>query len=268
MAELSNTRALQCTAALMTKATELGACLVGICSVDELKSSPSFALAPKLLRAEAGRRQSDLGLGPGEVYWPADAKSAVVIAYAHPAAEPELDWWHGRSDPPGNRVLADIIRDLSLWAKSEYAMKSYPLPYHVERGGIFLKDAAVQAGLGCIGQNNLLITPEYGPRVRLRAMLLTERLAATGPRHFDPCSHCDGPCLTVCPQGAFSAAGRSADTMGQPAPPGNYDRHKCNVQMGEDVSRAKEEDVPEVSDKPVRIVKYCRHCELSCPVGR
>ena len=268
MAELSNASVLQCTAAIMNKARELGASLVGICSVEELRSSPSFAMAPKVLNAEAGRRESDVGLKPGEVCWPEDAKSAVVIAYAHPATEPELDWWHGRSDPPGNRVLASIIRDLSLWVESEYAMKSYPLPYHVGKGGIFLKDAAVQSGLGCIGRNNLLITPEYGPRVRLRAMLLTERLPATGPRRFDPCGHCAGPCLAVCPQKAFSEAVHPASAAGQPAPPGNYDRHKCNIQMNEDISVAKEQDVPEVSDKPVRIVKYCRHCELSCPVGR
>lgn len=262
---------LQCTSAILSKAKELGASLVGICNIDELKSSPSFTLAPKMPKADVGSRESDLGLKPGEVYWPEDAKSAVVIAYAHPEAKPELDWWYGKIDPPGNRVLVKIINDLSVWVESEYAIKTYPLPYHVEKGGIFLKDSAVQAGLGCIGRNNILVTPEYGPRVRLRAMLLNEALPATGPREFNPCAHCEGPCLEVCPQGAFKEKVYSQEKMGQAVLPGligNYNRDKCNIQMNEDTDAAKEQDVPEVSDTPIKIIKYCRNCELSCPVGR
>jgi len=41
-----------------------------------------------------------------------------------------------------------------------------PLPYRVEQGGILLKDAAVLAGLGVTGKNNLVITPQLaGPCV-------------------------------------------------------------------------------------------------------
>jgi epoxyqueuosine reductase len=38
-----------------------------------------------------------------------------------------------------------------------------PLQYKVEEAGMFLKDAATLAGLGIIGKNNLLITPEFEP---------------------------------------------------------------------------------------------------------
>ena len=75
--------------------------------------------------------------------------------------------------------------------------------YHVEKGGIFLKDAAVIAGLGCIGKNNILVTPDYGPRIRLRAMLPDEEISPTGSNDFDPCSGCDAPCRQACPQNAF-----------------------------------------------------------------
>jgi len=75
---------------------------------------------------------------------------------------------------------------------------TWPLPYHIENGGIYLKDAAVLAGLGTIGRNNLLITPEFGPRVRLRALLAGVDLPPTGPAGFDPCEGCPAPCLTDC----------------------------------------------------------------------
>jgi epoxyqueuosine reductase len=65
------------------------------------------------------------------------------------------------------------------------------LSYFIETGGIYLKDTAVLAGLGCIGKNNMLVTPELGPKVRLRALLLEEDLTPTGPIDFDPCKN---PC--------------------------------------------------------------------------
>jgi hypothetical protein len=59
-----------------------------------------------------------------------------------------------------------------------------PLPYRVEHGGTLFKDAAALAGLGTIGKNNLVITPEYGPHVRLKAMFLDVDLEPTGPIGF------------------------------------------------------------------------------------
>lgn len=268
---MNNKERLQCGSAILSKARELGASLVGISSIAELKSAPSFTLAPKLPQADVGSRKSDLNLGPGEVYWPEDAKTAIVIAYAHPEDQANLDWWYGKIDPPGNRVLVSINKKLSEWIESTYGIKTYPLPYHVEKGGVFLKDSAVMAGLGCIGKNNLLLTPEYGSRVRLRAMLLAEDLPATGPREFNPCKYCEEPCLKSCPKKAFDEQIYSAEEMGQTKLPGligDYNRDKCNMQMTADIDAAKDQDVPEVSDKPIKIIKYCRNCELSCPVGK
>jgi len=44
----------------------------------------------------------------------------------------------------------------------------------VEKGGVYLKDAAVVAGQGGVGKNNLLLDRRWGPRVRLRAVLIEE----------------------------------------------------------------------------------------------
>ena len=80
---------------------------------------------------------------------------------------------------------------------------SFKLPYHIEYGAIYMKDAAVMAGLGCIGKRNMLVTPQYGPRQRLRVMLIDTDLSATGPSDFDPCRACSMPCRDACPQQAF-----------------------------------------------------------------
>jgi epoxyqueuosine reductase len=64
------------------------------------------------------------------------------------------------------------------------------------------KHAAELAGVGTIGRNSLLITPEFGPRVRL-ACLLTEAPVEESPRiKGDLCTQC-GACIRVCPAQAI-----------------------------------------------------------------
>ena len=111
------------------------------------------------------------------------------------------------------------------------------MPYGIDAGGTFLKDAAVLAGLGSIGRNNLLLTPEFGPRMRLRALLIEAELAPTGPVPFDPCAGCAEYCRRVCPRDAFTLPqfpDADAGLAEQPAGDGCFDRERCLVQMDED----------------------------------
>lgn len=192
------------------------------CRVDDLRSAPSFTFAPKMPSAGEGigTRKSDNGLKPGEVNWPENARSIIVIAVAHPEEAPEMDWWYGRVDPPGNRVLAKVCRELCPWIEESFGINTVHLPYHVEKGGTYLKDSAVMAGLGCIGRNNIVITPEYGPRVRLRALTVDVELPSTGPINFDPCKDCKELCRKACPQHAFDKMIYEAETYGQDILPG------------------------------------------------
>lgn len=257
---------------IIAKAKALGASLAGVARVDRLKVSPSHVLAPTMApNTGVGARESDKGLKPGEVAWPAKAESAVVIAVAHPEDRPELDWWYGQKAPLGNRILMDINRELAPWVEQTLGIVAYPLPYHIERGGIFLKDAAVLAGLGCIGRNNILITPEYGPRIRLRAMLLEEKLDPTGPIDFDPCRDCGAPCRKACPQVAFGMQmfqPMDTGTTRLPGRDGMFSRAACNIQMQSDVSDASGTRIDAQSGGTVPVIKYCRQCESACPVGR
>ena len=123
------------------------------------------------------------------------------------------------------------------------------------------------AGLGCIGRSNLLVTPRFGPRVRLRALTLSEPLAPTGPIDFDPCAGCAAPCIRYCPQNAFTQRVYTPEETGLdrlPGRDGSYFRAACHEQMLLDEERATEGSMPEVSDRPAKIIKYCRNCELLC----
>jgi len=255
---------------IVAKAMSLGACLAGVASVTALKQAPSNVLAPKMAQhTGVGSRATVEGIKPGEVVWPINARSAVVIAVEHGESRLELDWWYGRKSPPGNRVLMRINRSLSGWVRDTFGIVTHELPYHVEKGGIFLKDAALMAGLGCIGKNNILVTPGYGPRIRLRALLLETEIVPTGPVDFDPCKDCDAPCRHECPQNAFERQIFSSQDTGLehlPGRDGTYGRSPCNRQMQMDIDAAAEDIDPE-NGQMEKIIKYCRRCELSCPVG-
>ena len=281
------------TEKIIEKAKSLGASIAGVTNVESLKESPSHLIYPKIgMNLEVHWRDIKDDVKPAEVAWPADAVSVVVIGVAHNADEPELDWWDGKGTP-GNRILVRINKKLSEWIENTFSVKTYKLPYFVEKGGIFLKDAAVMAGLGCIGKNNLVITPEYGPRIRFRSLLLNREAEITGPLEFNPCEGCNQPCRKACPIKAFQSTVYSADALGQSILPGingTYDRVTCNMKMQKDIEEAvmvisasdKEHQnikltinefegvtVPQKGDKKsFYCVKYCRRCELNCPVGK
>ena len=282
------------TEKIVEKAKALGASIAGVASVEALKGSPSHRIIQKIgMDLDVPWQGIQDEMSSLEVAWPSDAVSAVVIGVAHHADVPELDWWDGKGTP-GNRILMRINKELSEWIEGTIGCKTYKLPYLIEKGGIFLKDAAVMAGLGCIGKNNLVITPEYGPRIRFRALLLNRKAKAAGPLEFKPCEGCQQPCRTACPINAFEKPVFSIHELNQsslPGTDGTYDRVTCNGKMQQDIDDAvmamqtdhenhqdlrqsidEFEEEAKIASKDDHgwsyCVKYCRECELSCPIGK
>lgn len=269
---MGSTDTLKLYSRILTKAKELGASLVGIANVEDLKKAPSYTVTPMMpaYNGVGANKERIDNRKSGEVNWPQGAKSVIVIAYAHPENKPELDYWYGSIDPTGNKKLIKVVQGLIEWLQNDHGIKAFHLPYHVERGGIYLKDAAVFAGMGCIGKNNLLVTPEFGPRIRLRGLTLEIDLPSTGPTTFEPCAYCDEICKRSCPQDSFKEQIYTPGEFGRkelPGRSGDYDRLRCNIQMRIDEDSAVEQHVEDV-EKAVRVVKYCRRCEFSCPVGK
>lgn len=70
-----------------------------------------------------------------------------------------------------------------------------------QRGYLNHKIIAAAAGAGFIGRNNLLVTPEFGSRVRLVTVLTDAPLKLCGPVE-DGCGGCY-KCVSACPAGAI-----------------------------------------------------------------
>lgn len=122
-----------------------------------------------------------------------------------------------------------------------------------------LKTSAVKCGLGCQGKNTLLITPEYGPRVRLIAILTTAELDVDEPFKKDFCLNCQ-KCVDACPTRALE--------------PYKLKINRCMTYSAEN-SAAKDvsEDVKTLERKLVpRPSPYsyieCTICMDACPKGK
>lgn len=176
----------------------------------------------------------------------------IVLGLHHDPERPEMDWWEEGRATPGDRILQNIGREIGGWLKSEHNIDSSVIPYQIYDGGTYLKDAAVLAGLGRIGRNNLVITPRFGPRVRFRALWVDiETDPSHCPAFADPCVSCNHPCESECPQDALKS--------------GVYSRDRCMARMERD------RNAPvrvEGTDSKEEVIDHCRTCELVCPAGR
>jgi epoxyqueuosine reductase QueG len=85
------------------------------------------------------------------------------------------------------------------------------------KANMSIKYAAYHAGISNFGMNHLLISKEYGPKVRMTAILtdaeLDNETDITLPFVHEHCSSCL-KCIKICPVGALSEDG-------------TIDRHKC-----------------------------------------
>jgi epoxyqueuosine reductase len=175
------------------------------------------------------------------------------LGLKHPENDLQLDWWN-RGNTNGNRRLIEISESLKQWLKKEHGLGAQPLPYHLEWGGLFLKDAAVLAGLGIIGRSNLFLHPEWGSRIRLRSILVEGDLEPTSSsKAFSPCETCNDLCHSACPQNALSS--------------GVYSRPNCRIQLESDIANKVPGEEIDENGNPVLVIKYCRACELACPAG-
>jgi len=110
------------------------------------------------------------------------------------------------------------------------------------------KLSAARAGLGWIGKSTLLVTPEFGPRLRLATILLADQLEADLPVTESRCGACD-KCSVACPNEAIY------DVLWQPNAGSKQPFSAANCGK-------REEYIATLGRKHA-----CGHCLLVCPVG-
>ena len=167
------------TSDVKTLAQAQGAHLVGIASVDRFEGAPK------------GHHPTDLLRG---------AKSVVVVAHRFFQGVLECDRFGRKSElipeeevwdvrrtvfqfmyDTANMRLQQIAAQIAAYLEEE-GHAALPLPaggFKVGAGRYAFfshRHAAVLAGLGEFGLNNLLLTPDYGPRVRLNSVITRAEL--------------------------------------------------------------------------------------------
>ena len=129
--------------------------------------------------------------------------------------------------------------------------RAQPLTYEDSLSLLDLKAAAVRAGLGVRGLNNLVLTRRFGPRVRFGAVFTDLDLPADQPRQDYYCVSCT-LCLAACPTGALGPAG--------------FERARCLGEYETDAAMARLQR--EMLDFPTPHTRsQCAACITACPIG-
>lgn len=147
-----------------------------------------------------------------------EAKSIIMIGIAYPKDTPyPLDSKQRRGvfarsawGKDYHHILNNKLRQLKEWLKQQDEVKKLSEPLktliQVDTGQLPEVAAAERAGLGFIGKNGLLITPQWGSFVYLGGMITSLPLEPDPPGIF-ACGSCTR-CLDACPTQALIGNGR------------------------------------------------------------
>lgn len=268
---------------------ELDMDYVGITGIDRLSGAPE------------GYRPTDLLPGAKSVIamavrLPLGAVQAVFRAHVDGLRHAQCIYsTHGYSLSPNLHLNHAAYMMARFLEKKGYI--TTPLPSGPGGGGIPFshRHAAVAAGLGEFGWLRILVTPDYGPRVRLVSIITRAELTPDhlyqGPRLCDPtkCSIC----VKICPTNAISASKSTSISMGgRTFEYATLDYAKCRIGI-EGLSKKtlgfKDIPIPEnptladidIARKQIdprqlteanfpvdRATWYCGKCMAYCPVGQ
>ena len=152
-----------------------------------------------------------------EEFWPQsiypEAKTVVVIGL--PVQLPIVEtapsiYYHELYN------TVNILLDIKAYEISNYLTEmGYPSIYLPRDGygdiNVLLKNpmaffshkhAAYLAGMGSFGENNVLLTKKYGPRVRFTSIFTSAKMEGDTIKGEDLCTHCHR-CSTLCPVNAI-----------------------------------------------------------------
>ncbi len=209
---------------------DLGATLAGVAPVERFESAPP-------------------GHGPRDLL--PEAKSVMVIAFrlvdrlveglpgCRPMYTENFHYVNAEMGICTTRATRFLVQRGFATIPIYYSSREMRIPTPARFFDEFsLRHAAEKAGLGKIGKNQLLITPQFGPRVRLSAVITSAHLTPNPLITQEVCDpkRCKWRCVQQCPSEAL----KQNDPM---------DKEACNKYMFETLGYLR-----------------CGMCVCSCPV--
>lgn len=153
------------------------------------------------------------------------------------------------------RKLEEIIGKLEEVLTEEavkYDVPSVAQQNEEELEAVFsFKYAAVNAGLGWIGKNDVLITEQYGPRVRLSAVLIDAIFAYGSKITESRCPEDCTKCVDICPHKALTGRKWNIDRLRSDL----IDYHLCNRKRSAYIEKYGRKNA-------------CGLCMVVCPFGK
>jgi epoxyqueuosine reductase len=119
-----------------------------------------------------------------------------------------------------------LVKDLHKLDYSGIPLTAGDAPFDTRylEGMLSYKEVAVIAGMGVTGWNTMLLTPEFGARVRLSCVVTDAPLKNTiSSNDYVPCSDCKGACVKVCPVEALKQPGEDEIC--------SIDKYLCNTYL-------------------------------------
>ncbi|WP_406656866.1 4Fe-4S double cluster binding domain-containing protein [Methanolobus sp. ZRKC2] len=239
---------------IQEKAFEVGFQLFGVSDIKKLEEA-EFPDGRGLMRPSEVMPEAKSAFVMGFVLWDEGLNAAISSVSTGDFSGGEADYYNMYYEVTETRGWR-----LVSWLKD----KGYKaIPTHTVQEKI----AATLAGLGFIGHNTQVITPEYGPRVRWMTVLTDAELEPDEPFTRDLCAEqplCQEKslCVKSCPYQAIIPG------PSQGVEPGKkliYDKCVVSHEFDKEVSSQHEKYIRRITD---RGFMECTICNLICPYGK
>lgn len=260
------------------KVRELGADIVGIADGETMNQNPPDPDDP--------RRPSDITEH--------DSGRVIVIGKRLNSGTTRIVRWDERhkyyNDELTTTTLEEISLELVYWLEDKGFPALIVPPSHVDpwryqgdpsqhlKPLLSLEHAAVEAGLGTLGLNRQLLTPEFGPRVMLAGVLSSVDVEADSRREDALClgPEC-GRCLQACPGDVIQHWDRDWVACDRYRSPHGFQQFAEFVdRILDEPDDMKKQDHLRSEDgfniwqsilRGAGVITGCRRCQDVCPVG-